>query len=210
MLDREYKILGLSADATDEQIDKAYFELKAKYEEDRFLDGEEGNRAAQKLTELNSAYDEIKNYRSQRSGAERGEKLSAIDQAIKDGDLMKAQQLLDEFDERSAEWHYLQSVVFYKKNWMNECKKQLEIAKQMDASNEKYSKTYDRLIEKMNANANGGATRGGNDANGNQNRYASYSENGDNAPQMGGDSCFDFCCRMAICNLCLNCLCNCR
>jgi hypothetical protein len=27
---------------------------------------------------------------------------------------------------------------------------------------------------------------------------------------MGGDSCADFCCRMAVCNILLNCCCNCR
>ena len=52
--------------------------------------------------------------------------------------IAEAQTKLDDFNGRNAEWHYLQSVVFYKKNWVNESKKQLEIAISMDGSNEKY------------------------------------------------------------------------
>ena len=132
----------------------------------------------------------------------------SVDEAIKAGDYKKAQEILDGFDSRSAEWHYLQSVVFYKKNWINESKKQLEIAKEMDPDNEKYKKAYDRMLEKIKsdgANANSESW----DKSGNAQNYQSYTGDG-SAPQMGGNSCFEFCCQMLACNLCLNCLCNCR
>ena len=59
-----YKALGLNENATDEQVDKAYSALKAKYSKDRFLEGEEGNDAARKLTFLEVAYKEIKESRA--------------------------------------------------------------------------------------------------------------------------------------------------
>ena len=54
-----YEIFGLTADCTDEELNAKYAELRAKYSEDRFLEGEKGNEAASKLTELESAYREI-------------------------------------------------------------------------------------------------------------------------------------------------------
>ena len=45
-----YRILGVDENASDEEIEKAYKALKAKYREERFMDGEAGNAAAKKLT----------------------------------------------------------------------------------------------------------------------------------------------------------------
>ncbi len=206
MLDKEYSILGVFNDATDEEIEQRYQELKKNYEEDRFLDGDLGNQAAKNLTELKTAYAAIKAYRQEHSTAEGSYEglYKKVDEAIKANDLDKAQELLDGFNERSAEWHYLQAVVFYNKNWTNESKKQLEIAKEMEPLNEKYEQTYKRLVDKI--------SKGGNATNGDWNK--SYSQGNSSGqtygaePQMGGDSCFEFCCRMAICNMCLNCCCN--
>ena len=45
-MNREYyDLLGLNEDATDEEIKNRYGELKKKYNEDRWLDGEAGNEA---------------------------------------------------------------------------------------------------------------------------------------------------------------------
>ena len=52
---RNLEILGLSEGATKEQIEEAYNTLRAKYLEDRFLDGEAGNNAARMLTKIETA-----------------------------------------------------------------------------------------------------------------------------------------------------------
>lgn len=210
MLENEYKILGVDPDCSDEELERVYREKKSVLEEDRFLDGEEGNKAASRLTELNTAYEEVKSYRAQSAKVDEAGLFSAVDAAIKAGDYKKAQEILDSFDSRPAEWHYMQSVVFYKKNWINESKKQLEIAKEMDPDNEKYKKTYDRMMEKLKETNNGGSKDDWNRSGNAQSSQTYQSGYQDGAPQMGGDSCLDFCCRMALCNLCLNCLCNCR
>ncbi len=207
MIKNYYEVLGVSEYSTDREISEAYFALRKKYLEERFLEGEKGNEAAKKLTEIDEAYEEIKRMRSEKADGSDLSLLKQVDEALKANDLSKAQSLLDSFDQRGAEWHYLQSVVYYKKNWINECKKQLEIASSLDPDNKKYKETYDRLLEKIklsNQSANNdGWNRSG------SGRYDNEEPNFDE-PQMGGDGCLDFCCRMAICNMCLNCCCNMR
>lgn len=205
MANNLYELFGLDEGCTDEQLDEAYGRIRSKYAEDRFLEGEAGNEAAKKLTEIDNAYRDIIALRREnaRGEASYGDGFKAIEEKIKNGDLSGAQSDLDSFNERNAEWHYLQSVVFYKKKWSNESKKQLEIAMQMDPGNEKYKTAYKKLTEKIKSDSD--------------KSFTSYSDNkgygrntsGDSgAPQMGGDTCLDWCCQMAICNIALNCCCN--
>lgn len=199
-----YSILGLNENCSDEELENAYRTLKEKYSEDRFLEGEAGNEAARKLTEIETAYREIISERKESEFSSQAGCYSDIEGAIKRGELSEAQKMLDNFNERNAEWHYLQSVVFYKKNWTNESKKQLEIAMQMDPSNQKYKTSYDKLNAKINSANEKNFT----DYSGNASPRGEAYEDADR--QMGGDGCMEFCCQMAICNILLNCCCNCR
>ena len=207
-LKKLYQIIGVSEDVSDDELYNAYLALRTKYQNDRFLEGEAGNEAAKKLTELNDAYNEIKNFRKEKSETlNSGDAFKLVDEYIRAGKINEAQAELDKFDERNAEWHYLQSVVFYRKNWVNESKKQLEIALSMSENNEKYKNAYDKLCRQMDFNAQN-TKKTKEDANWNKSGNAStYEEPTD---MMGGDSCADFCCRMAVCNILLNCCCNCR
>ena len=200
-----YEIFGLTSDCTDEELAAKYSELKAKYGEERFAEGEKGNEAARKLTELETAYQEILSLRQEQSFSAQSDNglYKEVEGAIKSGNLSAAQDKLDSFNERGAEWHYLQSVLFYKKNWLNESKKQLEIAMQMDPNNEKYKTSYDKLVKKISS-----------DSDKNFSSYSSGKETasdvGGEPSQMGGNGCLEWCCEMAICNMALNCCCNCR
>ena len=53
-----YLILGLKAGATKEEVETAYRELKAKYQEQRFEEGEVGSNAAKMLDKLEVAYED--------------------------------------------------------------------------------------------------------------------------------------------------------
>ena len=208
-----YEILGVSESATDEEIRARYEELKKKYSEERFLEGEAGNEAARMLNRIDVAYNEIMTERSEKHSADNaGSSYAKVDEYIRAGKINEAQAVLDEFNERPAEWHYLQSVVFYKKNWMNESKKQLEIALQMDSSNEKYRTAYNKLKEKIEydkkqaENPQQQQAQGGYAQSAPQPGY-------DEQQQMGGGFC-EQCATCCACNMlmncCLNACCNCR
>ena len=109
-----YEIFGLTSGCTDEELAAKYSELKAKYSEERFSEGEKGNEAARKLTELETAYQEISSLRQEQSFSAQSDSglYKEVEEAIKSGNLSAAQDKLDSFNERGAEWHYLQSVLF--------------------------------------------------------------------------------------------------
>lgn len=210
-LKKYYEILGCDEFATDDEVRAAYLALRKQCQNDMFLEGEAGNAAARKLTEVQTAYDEICDYRKENAsaGGNGGEAFKRLDELIKSNQITEAQSLLDSFNDRNAEWHYYQSVVFYKKNWINESKKQLEIAMQMDSSNDKYKRAYDKMCKQMDFNS---ANQKEKSADWNKSGSGRGAAGGYEEPteMMGGEGCMDFCVRMAVCNLFLNCCCNCR
>ncbi|MCM1438664.1 MAG: phage protease [Roseburia sp.] len=206
---RNLELLGLEEGATLEQVEEAYAALRAKLLEDRFLDGEAGNEAARRLTKIQVAYDELLSEFAEldkgESGGSVGGEGSAferVEELIKKGDLAEAQRLLDAFNERGAQWHYLQSVVFYRKNWINESKKQLEIAMRLDGENQKYREAYEKLNEKIKYDASRQTGSENQSTYRGQDMNTAYSDN-----QMGGSFCSS-CIECCALNACLNCLCN--
>lgn len=198
MQNNAYLVLGLQEGATEEEVKVAYETLRAKYSEERFQPGEEGNRAAAKLEEIEEAYSDIMAGLSKKKVAsEYGSVFGQIENLLKQGNLDEAQKKLDECVERGAEWHYLQSIVFYKKNWYAESKKQLEFAVSMDPNNTKYKDALFKLNNLMNgpqANAN---------TNTNQNQYNNYNNvNANQDRQMGGGCAEGNCCLNLLCADC--------
>lgn len=211
---KDYDILGIPESATDEEVTARYEELKKKYSEDRFLEGEAGNEAARMLNRIEVAYNEIVTERGERHTADdMGGSYAKVDAYIREGKINEAQAVLDEFNERPAEWHYLQSAVFYKKNWVNESKKQLEIAIQMDPDNAKYRTAYTKLKDKIAgdarraANPDAQAQQNGAGAQQSQQPYPEEQ-------QMGGGGLCEQCATCCACNLafncCMNACCGCR
>ena len=96
-MQENYKILGLSNNATDEEIEIAYKELKSKYSKERFLEGEVGNEAARNLTKLEVAYTEIMEERASYNKQEKGHtrNYNDISNLIKSGRIDDAQRVLD-------------------------------------------------------------------------------------------------------------------
>ena len=202
-----YELLGVEESATDAEIESAYNALKEKYKEERWLDGERGNEAARMLNKLDAAFESIKTARSEQKtntdGQNAFEKVAAL---LKDNNVNDAQRLLDDFNERPAEWHYLQAVVFYKKNWMNESKKQLEIAMQMDPNCVKYREAYGKLNAKAEYDSKQKREQ--------PNNPYSTEQSTEEPQQMGGGNLCSNCCSCCYTYLCVDCLfslcCGCR
>ena len=59
-----YKVLGVNMNATDEEIKKAYRDLARKYHPDKYANTDLADLAAEKMKEINAAYEEICKIRS--------------------------------------------------------------------------------------------------------------------------------------------------
>ncbi|MCD8307533.1 MAG: J domain-containing protein [Clostridia bacterium] len=213
---KNLEILGLPEDATREQVETAYQELRAKYLEERFMDGEVGNNAAKMLTKIDTAYAELSR-EWEENPEDGGDNYTKVEELIKAGNLSEAQRVLDQFNERGGQWHYLQSVVFYRKNWVNESKKQLEIAIQLEPDNAKYKESYRKINDKIARDAQAAQSRNAQqqqqqappDQQPNQSAYNGQNMNsgGGDDSQMGGNCCSN-CLECCYTYLCVSCLCN--
>ena len=196
---KNLELFGLSEGATKEELTAAYEALRTKYLEERFMDGEVGNNAANMLTRIDTAYNELlREFSESATTSEEGGSFARVEELINARNYTEAQRELDGFNERGGRWHYLQSVLFYRKNWINESKKQLEIAIQLEPDNEKYKETYRKLNEKIKYDANRSA---------NDSVYQGQSVNSADQEQMGGNFCAN-CIECCYINMCINCLCN--
>ena len=195
---KNLELLGLSEGASADEITAAYGALRAKLLEDRFLAGEEGNNAARMLSKIDAAYSELMSELNEKATSDdSGSSFARVEELIKAGDLAEAQRALDGFNERTAYWHYLQSVVFFRKNWVNESKKQLEIAIQLDPNNDHYKETYKKLIDKINFDSKTA----------DQQYEGQTMSSVPREEQMGGGFCAN-CLDCCYTYLCLSCFCN--
>lgn len=206
-----FLVLGLTDDATQQQIDEAYSTLRKIYQQQRFLEGEAGAEATKKLAQLDIAYEEcLSNVKSRVSFDSDGvPSYPQIENAIKNNRLEDAQTLLDKVETRDAEWHYLQSIIYYKRNWHNESKTQLEVAIALDDSVPKYKSALDRLNNVIGGGANNNSQ--GNNAQFNQNQQNQQNQQNNRAgysrPNNSGNggntgACCNTCSTLVCCDCC--------
>lgn len=197
-------ILGVNRESVNQsELYDAYRIARSKYEEDRFLEGEAGAQAARKISEIDQAYHDALDELQSRTTFSGGgiASFDEVEKAIRAKDLIEAQRLLDTITNHTAEWHYLQSVIYYKKGWFNESKAQLETAVSLDPSNAKYRSELNKM------NFNGERVR-------NDQQYSnrSYGYGYDNhrsyhhSRPVGDDSCCNLCSTLCAIDCCCECM----
>lgn len=207
-----YKVLGLDSSATPDQLKQKYNELRAIYAEQRFKSGEEGNEGARKLQELEEAWAALsdKLERDTVTSSTGEVNYGVVDELIRQGKYDEAQNFLDGVQQRGSEWHYMQAIVFYKREWLTESKAQLEMALAEDPNNPKYKASLEKLTMVMNGGraAQGNANNNGAYNNNNGGTYNAPPPQYDNPPpqqQQDMSNWLSTCC----CAYCLtDCLCN--
>lgn len=215
MYQNPYEVLGLPNGASREEVEEAYIRLRDKYRLDMHSEGAKGKAAAKMLEAVENAYaDILTNYAE--GGIKAPESVSyeeftsdspeveivdndysEIERLLKNKCYSDAQRALDDIDARNAEWHFYQSVIYYKTGRMQESKAQLELACSMDPSNQRYKNSLDKLNAKLN-----------------ESQYQPSAEQNDGYRRSyyDGDTARnteDGCCAACQTMICLNCLCDC-
>jgi len=153
-----YTVLGVSQNASEEDIKKAYRSLVKKYHPDRYAGDPKAEAAAsEKLKQINQAYDMLIKMRQpgqDYSGTyTAGSALAQVRAAIARGDLSTAEMLLDAMGDRPAEWHYLRGVVLLRRGWYDGARQHFETAYGMNPGNPEYRQAWEMI------NQTGGAYR---------------------------------------------------
>ena len=167
MIDDPYKVLGLSPDASDEDIKRAYRRLAKKYHPDL----NPGDReAARKMQEVNAAYEQIKNpekfqqqsssggyggyydpfggYYQQRgyTDSQQGDQYQqTAQQYIRFGRYREALNALENSPERNARWYYLSALANNGLGNLVTALEHIRRAVSMDPDNLEYQSVLNRM-----------------------------------------------------------------
>ena len=195
-----YKVLGVSPDATDDEVKKAYRALARKYHPDKYRDSDLADLASEKMKEVNAAYEEIQNIRKN-GGAAKNQSSSSqgsynygggtsknplyneIRVYLNQGNIAAAEAKLMSVHEgdRVAEWNFLYGCVLVKKGQYVDAQRYIDIACSMDP----YNPEYRNAKQNLHRRANG------------------YGGDPDQS-QNSGCSCCELCAGL----MCLDCLCS--
>ena len=143
-----YSTLGISQNATDAEVKKAYRELARKYHPDNYHDNPLADLAQEKMKEINEAYTSILRMREggggfQPGGRSRGGPSGSTEgmrvrAAINSGDIRLAEELLGAFPSRNAEWNFLMGSLCYRRGWLDDAQRYYQTAASMDPGNSEY------------------------------------------------------------------------
>ncbi len=175
-MNNPYQILGISPNATDEEVKQAYRNLARKYHPDKYRDSDLADLAEEKMKEINAAYEEIQKLRSMKGNASSSTAggagsthshadpntaslLAQVRTFLLQNEIREAERLLYTVPEhqRTAEWFFLLGCTLLKKGYYTDAQKMIEKACEMDPYNSEYRSARDQM--QSQANSYGGGYR---------------------------------------------------
>ena len=162
-----YEVLGVSRNASEEEIKKAYKELVQKFHPDKYAGNPLEDLAQEKMKEVNEAYDALtkgkgnasygsggysadpsygtsSSYSGGYSGGYSGSStaFAEVRRLIQIGQLQEAENLLSTMGNHTGEWYYLKGVIALRRGWMDEAQQNFRIALSMDPTNADYQSAF--------------------------------------------------------------------
>lgn len=168
-----YEVLGITPNASDEEVKSAYKNLARKYHPDNYSDNPLSDLAEEKMKEINEAYDKIMDERRNRSGKSGNgysyngaSAFADVRNYINQNRLEDAQEILDgvEISKRNAEWYFLNGLVLYRRGWYDDAYASISRACNLDPNNFEYRNALNKISSHRNGNFGGynqGAYNGG-------------------------------------------------
>ena len=191
-----YEVLGVSENASDEEIKTAYRKLAKKYHPDNYNDSPLADVAEEKMKEINEAYDRICDMRKNggqssysqgsygTSGSYTRTSYPDVRTYIQNGRLDDAEAILNGVasGSRNAEWYFLMGMIYSRRGFSEQAYSYFTRAYQMEPNNIEYKAAFENMA-----------------------RRRTYQNPGYTTSDFGGCSGCDICTGL----LCADCLCSC-
>ena len=163
-----YQVLGISQNASDDEVKAAYREMVRKYHPDNYANNPLADLASEKMKEINEAYETITTQRKSSGGSNgyRGgyagdnttssSQFADIRRMIQNGRSEDAAELLDGIPsiKRDAEWYFLKGSVLYTRGWLDQAYRNMSQAVSMAPQNAEYRAALNQMMWQRNNGTN--------------------------------------------------------
>lgn len=159
MVTNPYETLGVKENASQDEIKAAYRELVKKYHPDRYQNNPLADLAAEKMRDINEAYDMLtKGQNGQGSGSgsyggsysgggqpKNSPEFQAVRRDIDMNNLASAEAKLNNIPVKNAEWIFLSGMISYKKGWYDDARGKIQQACNMAPNDPEYGQALNAL-----------------------------------------------------------------